>query len=55
MLHDWQGAGLRLPSVARTGRLLVLERRLVQFVLGELSPTDLVRVDRALSEVLGLS
>lgn len=51
---EWQAAGLSTPSVVRTGRLLVLEQRLIQFALGALSPADLALVDRGLRSVLDL-
>jgi mRNA-degrading endonuclease toxin of MazEF toxin-antitoxin module len=54
VINDWQSAGLRLPSVVRTGRLLVLERRLLTIVLGDLSADDLVAIDQGLLSVLGL-
>lgn len=52
---DWQTAGLRHPSVVRTGRVLVLEHRLLSAPLGDLVPADLGQVDAALKTVLGLS
>jgi hypothetical protein len=54
-IEDWQSAGLRLPSVVRAGRLLVLERRLLGPTLGDLTSRDLVALDRSLKTVLGLS
>ncbi len=55
VLEDWQPAGLRQPSVLRTGRLLVIEHRLLTGPLGRLSPRDLAAVDAALKTTLGLS
>jgi mRNA interferase MazF len=55
VLQDWRAAGLRLPSVVRTGRLLVLEHRLLTAMLGALNQTDLAAVDHELRTVLGLS
>ncbi|MGH9243333.1 MAG: type II toxin-antitoxin system PemK/MazF family toxin [Acidimicrobiales bacterium] len=54
LLDHWRQAGLRLPSVIRTGRLLVIERRLLAAGLGRLDAVDLLAVDRALRTVLGL-
>ena len=53
-INDWRAAGLRRPSVVRTGRLLVLERRLLTALLGSLAPDDVEAVDRALLTVFGL-
>ena len=55
VLDDWHQAGLLRPSVVRTGRLLVLEARLLSAQLGALTASDLGRVDRGLKEALGLS
>jgi mRNA interferase MazF len=54
VVEHWQQAGLRLPSVIRAGRLLVVERRLLPAGLGRLEAVDLHAVDRALRTVLGL-
>lgn len=55
VLVDWQEAGLRFPSVLRAGRLWVLERRLiVADHLGQLTGRDLLAVDAALRDTLGL-
>lgn len=54
VVRQWQAAGLRLPSVVRAGRLLVLERRLLPATLGDLALVDLASVDEALQAVLGL-
>jgi mRNA-degrading endonuclease toxin of MazEF toxin-antitoxin module len=55
VIQDWQGAGLPLPSVVRTGRLQVLQRPLLEACLGRLSKEDLEAVDAALRAVLGLT
>lgn len=55
VIEDWELAGLRLASVVRAGRLLVIEQQLIDTRLGELSPSDLQQVDRGLQAVLGLS
>jgi mRNA-degrading endonuclease toxin of MazEF toxin-antitoxin module len=55
LIRDWQAAGLPLASVVRTGRLLVLEQRLLTRTLGELSRDDIAAVDEGLLAVLGLS
>ena len=54
VVADWRVAGLPLPSVVRTGRLLVIERRLVFRTLGSLAALDLAAVDEALKTVFGL-
>ena len=51
----WEEAGLLLPSTVRTGRLLVLERRLLGPQLGSLADADKAAVDGALATVLGLA
>ena len=53
-LRDWQHAGLLRPSVVRAGRLQVIEQRLLSSQRGALSANDLVVVDQALRDVLGL-
>lgn len=53
-LEDWEGAGLRLPSLA-TAILQTMKRDLVVRVLGTLSPADLARVESNLAMALGLS
>lgn len=55
VVTDGQAAGLRAPSTIRTGRLLVLEQRLLGATLGTLSPVTLVDVDDALRDVFGLA
>jgi mRNA-degrading endonuclease toxin of MazEF toxin-antitoxin module len=55
VLRDWQDAGLPLPSVVRTGRLLVLEQRLLTLTLGDLSANDLQAVEAGMLAVLGLN
>lgn len=54
VVTDWQAAGLRAPSTVRTGRLLVLEQRLLCTTLGRLSAATLADVDAALEDVFGL-
>lgn len=54
VMADWATAGLRAPSTIRTGRLLVLEQRLIHSTLGRLSPSALVDVDAALRSVFAL-
>jgi mRNA interferase MazF len=55
VVTDWQAAGLSTQSVVRAGRLLVVEQRLIQFALGQLTRSDLALVDRGLLSVLDLS
>lgn len=54
VLRDWQRAGLLRPSVARVGRLQVIEQRLLSTQRGTLEAADLAAVDQALRDVLGL-
>ena len=54
VVADWRAAGLRAPSTIRTGRLLVLEQRLLGMTLGRLSDTALAEVDDALRDVFAL-
>lgn len=54
-ITEWQSAGLRVASLVRAGRLLVIEQRLLGTTLGTLSAVDLARVDDALRAVFGLS
>lgn len=55
VVTDWQAAGLRSPSTVRTGRLLVLEQRLIGATLGRLSTATMAKVDAALRAVFDLS
>jgi mRNA interferase MazF len=55
VVADWQACGLRAPSTIRTGRLLVLEPRLIQSTLGQPSTNTMGEVDEALKAVFGLS
>lgn len=55
VVTGWQTAGLRAPSTIRSGRLLVLEQRLIQSTLGHLSRATLDEVDAALRSAFGLS
>ena len=55
LVEGWRSAGLLRPSVIRTGRLIVLERRLLpKGPLGMLGRTDLDAVDDGLKAVFGL-
>lgn len=54
VIEEWHRAGLRLPSVARAGRLLVIEHRLLGLTLGQLTERDLQALDASLRTVLGL-
>ena len=51
---EWRQAGLHRPSVVRSGRLIMLETRLLSARLGALMPRDLAEVDRDPRAVLGL-
>jgi mRNA interferase MazF len=52
-VSDWQGAGLLYPSLVRS-RVTTLEHRLVVRVLGRMPAAEMVEVDTALREALGL-
>ncbi len=54
VVTHWRQAGLLRSSVIRTGRLLVLETRLLSVRIGVLSAADLEAVDRGLKDSLGL-
>lgn len=54
VLADWRLAGLLRPSVVRSGRLMVLEARLLSAQIGTLTQADLAEVDRGLKDALGL-
>src|SRR2546429_400661 len=54
IVSEWRQVGLLRPSVVRTGRLIVLETRLLSARLGALVSRDLAEVDRGLRAVLGL-
>jgi mRNA interferase MazF len=50
----WRTAGLWAPSTIRTGRLLVLERRLLETTLGTIDSSTAAEVDDALRSVFAL-
>ncbi|MBW3622310.1 MAG: type II toxin-antitoxin system PemK/MazF family toxin [Armatimonadetes bacterium] len=52
LLRDWESAGLLKPSAVR-GVLATVDKSEVMRNLGTLTDTDLIAVDRGLSEVLG--
>ncbi len=54
VIGEWRAAGLLRPSLIRTGRVLVLERRLLSLPLGKLTTSDLAEVIRGLRTVFGL-
>jgi mRNA interferase MazF len=54
VITDWQGAGLRRPSLLQT-KVFIVEQSLVQSTLGRLRPNDLAALDRGLITALGLS
>jgi mRNA interferase MazF len=51
VLANWQGAGLRLPSVVRMEKLATISKSCVTRELGMLPPNELVRVKEALAAV----
>ena len=53
-LLDWAAAGLPKPSAAK-GILGTVEQSLVLRVVGNLTPTDLARVEKTFAAALGLS
>lgn len=52
-LADWQQAGLRLPSTARTQKLATVDKSTVIRQLGRLTADDLARVTTAMSRLFG--
>lgn len=50
-LANWQGAGLKLPSVVRMEKLATISKSCVARKLGMLPPNELVRVTEALAAV----
>ncbi len=50
-LSDWKGAGLKLPSTARTEKLGTIEKSCVARKLGALLPADRARVRETLANV----
>lgn len=54
VLEDWQAEGLLRPSLLRAGRLLARTSDMLSEPRGHLSNRDLLRVEAALREVLGL-
>jgi mRNA interferase MazF len=53
LLSDWQGAGLRAPSVVRLHKLATLEKALVRTRLGSLLPQDRQAVALVMRQVYG--
>jgi mRNA interferase MazF len=51
-LHDWMGAGLPKPTLARVSKLVTIERTLVRKTIGTLHAKDRKRVQKALRELL---
>jgi mRNA interferase MazF len=50
---DWQGAGLRRPSLLQM-KVFIVEQTLVRSTLGRLQPDDMAALDRGLLTALGL-
>lgn len=44
VLHDWQAAGLLLPSVVRVDKIATIEKSLVERRLGHLTIADMAAV-----------
>lgn len=55
VVDAWRSAGLRAASTVRVGRLLVLEQRLVDSVIGRLPRPALADIDVALRDVFALN
>jgi len=52
-LRDWQGAGLRAPSLVRA-RLATLHESVVLAKLGSMPATEMMDIDKGLGSALGL-
>jgi mRNA interferase MazF len=52
-IADWQGAGLRAPSLMQM-KVFVIEQSLIGRTIGHLQPTDLDALNHGLAEALGL-
>lgn len=55
VVEGWAAACLKVRSVVRTGRLLAVQRTMLDARLGLLEVADRQAMDRALAEVLGLA
>jgi len=53
ILRDWQGAGLRAPSLVRA-RLATLHESVVLAKLGSMPATEMMDIDKGLGSALGL-
>jgi mRNA-degrading endonuclease toxin of MazEF toxin-antitoxin module len=53
-LSKWAAVGLRFPSTARVSNILAVDKSLVRRILGKLSAEDLVSIDSALRDALGI-
>ncbi len=51
ILSNWQGAGLKLPSVVRVEKLATISKSCVARKLGQLPANELVRVKETLAAV----
>jgi mRNA interferase MazF len=51
VLHEWQSAGLMLPSVVRVHKLATLQRNLVDRSLGQLTSDDWTNVQAAIFQL----
>jgi mRNA interferase MazF len=51
VLDNWQGAGLKLPSVVRVEKLATIAKSCVARKLGQLPANELVRVKETLAAV----
>jgi mRNA interferase MazF len=51
ILTDWKGAGLRIPSTVRVGKLATIEKSCIVRKLGALPPDDALRFGRTLADL----
>ncbi len=54
VVNDWQAAGLLMPSVVRTGKLVTLHSDLIRRSLGALPAAEQAAVDDLLHQALAL-
>ena len=53
VIEDWESAGLPVPSLVRTTKILTVQARQIIRPLGQLSPSDQSRVVLELSRFVG--
>lgn len=52
-IDDWEGSGLKLPSVIRVHKIATLEKNLVEFVLGQIDNLTKENVKTIFSKLSG--